>query len=195
MQLYIRTTHTVGDPDRQPQLADDILIDNLYIEIENLTSLSPPSPAEVFTGDGGRVESEMQFQVNCDGNWYGPFCDVECRGRNDPGGHYQCNGEGVRECLEGYQNLETNCTECVPADGCSESDNLKKISQLLTFFCVVVNGYCDGPLSCVCLDGYSGEHCDLGGSPGHQSTFVTRALFHTHSSHQCRQASDKLRHC
>lgn len=121
-QLYIRATHTVGDFDKQLDLTDDILIDDIYIEIENLTSFSPPTPPEVFTGEGGRAEAEqLQFGVDCDGNWYGPFCDMECHGRDDSGGHYQCNQDGVRECLEGYQNLETNCTECAPADGCSKS--------------------------------------------------------------------------
>ena len=121
VQLYIRTTHTVGDLDQQLELIDDVLIDDLYIEIQNLPSFSPPTPPMVFTGDGVRVEAELQFGVACDGNRYGPFCDVECVGRDNSDGHYECNQDGVIECLEGYQNLETNCTECVAADGCSKS--------------------------------------------------------------------------
>ena len=71
-------------------------------------------------GDGGRVEAELQFEVNCETNYYGPYCDVECHGRDDTEGHYLCNSSGERECLEGYQNLETNCTECIAPDGCGE---------------------------------------------------------------------------
>ena len=121
VQLYVRATHTVGDLDLQLQLTDDVLIDNLYIEIQNLTSFSPLTPSMVFTEDEGRVEAELRFGVNCDGNWYGPFCDVECVGRNDSSGHYLCNQHGAIECLEGYTNEESNCTECVPEDGCSKS--------------------------------------------------------------------------
>ena len=111
------------------ELTDDLLIDHLYIEIENLTSFSPATPAVVYEGEGGRVEAELQFNVACDGDWYGPFCDVECHGRDDSGGHYQCNIYGVRECIEGYQNLETNCTECMAAEGCSKCSSVTLLDK------------------------------------------------------------------
>lgn len=121
IQLYIRATHIVGDPDREYDLmTDDLLIDNMYIEIDNLTSFSPRTPTEHYRGDNGLLEAAIQFEVNCETDHYGPYCDVECHGRNDPEGHYRCNQNGDWKCLEGYQNLETNCTECVAAVGCSE---------------------------------------------------------------------------
>lgn len=118
IQLYIRATHIVGD------MIDDQLIDNMYIEIDNLTSFSPRTPTVEYRGDNGLLEARIQFEVNCDTDRYGPYCDVECHGRNDSEGHYLCNQNGDRECLEGYQNLETNCTVCVTATGCSENLNI-----------------------------------------------------------------------
>ena len=110
IQLYIRVTHTISDPDQQ-------LIDDMYIEIGNLSSCSPRMPVEQFIGNGGRVQAGLQFRLQCDPGWYGPYCDVEC---HDLDAHYQCDCNGDWECMEGYQNLETNCTECLAADGCSK---------------------------------------------------------------------------
>lgn len=66
------------------------------------------------------MEAELQFEVNCSSNYYGSHCDVECQERNDSLGHYLCNSDGSKECLEGYENVETNCIECIAADGCCE---------------------------------------------------------------------------
>ena len=129
--MYIRATHTIGDPDQSTELIDDIPIDNVYIEISNINSSSPPTPHQNFTGVGGRVEAEIAFEVNCVSDYYGPYCD--CQDRNDSLGHYQCNIYGSRECLEGYQNAETNCIECVAADGCCK---FSYIAPLTLWSCV-----------------------------------------------------------
>ena len=50
IQLYIRVTHNVGAPDKQQELINDVLIDELYIEISNLTSFSPRTLAEFLWG-------------------------------------------------------------------------------------------------------------------------------------------------
>ena len=51
---------------------------------------------------------------------YGDACDVFCVGRNDSIlGHFTCDSQGQKVCLPGYQNVDSNCTECVPAEGCS----------------------------------------------------------------------------
>lgn len=122
VQLYISVIHIVGELDQQHDIIDDLLIDNIYIEIGNITSFSPLTPAETFPGEDNRAEAVLQFQVYCDNARYGPFCDVECHGRDDAEGHYQCDIHGNRECIEGYQSLETNCTECVTADECGKKN-------------------------------------------------------------------------
>lgn len=145
IQLYTRATH-MGDPDDEQDLTDDQLIDNMYIEIDNLTSFSPRTPMEEYRGDNGLLEARIQFEVNCDTDRYGPYCDVECHGRNDSEGHYLCNQNGDWECLEGYQNLETNCTECVAANGCSKSLNISLGLKPLAALHDIIDSVC----TCTC---------------------------------------------
>ena len=41
-----------------------------------------------------------------------------CSARDDADGHFECDRDGNRVCLEGFRNASTDCTECVPAAGC-----------------------------------------------------------------------------
>lgn len=100
------------------ELVDDPLLDNFFIEITNFDSNSDPTPVLQFIGVFGRIRAQFQFEVDCETNYYGPDCSIACFGRNDSQGHYRCNQDGQWECLEGYQNVDSNCTECVPSDGC-----------------------------------------------------------------------------
>ena len=133
VQLYIRVTHTIGGVDTHQVLTDDLLIDNLFIEVANLTSFSPLTPVELFIGEAGRVEAELQFGVVCDGNCYGPDCSVECNSRNDATAHYRCDRNGDWECMDGYQDLATNCTKCLPAVGCCEHTQLQFLSHSIIY--------------------------------------------------------------
>ena len=45
-------------------------------------------------------------------------CSVLCVERDDADGHYDCDHDGNKMCLEGYRNTSTDCTECVTATGC-----------------------------------------------------------------------------
>ena len=44
-----------------------------------------------------------------------------CVGRDSVEGHYECDGDGNRVCLEGYQNTSSDCTQCVPSLACCKT--------------------------------------------------------------------------
>ena len=60
----------------------------------------------------------LSLDIQCEVGFYGPSCD--CRNTDDSTGHFTCNTEGARVCLEGYQNPDSNCTECSTREGCCE---------------------------------------------------------------------------
>ena len=61
---------------------------------------------------------DLSFHVSCAENFYGSDCGTLCVERNDALGHYTCSSEGDLVCLDGYQNLVTNCIDCISAVGC-----------------------------------------------------------------------------
>ncbi|CAG0884542.1 unnamed protein product [Cyprideis torosa] len=48
------------------------------------------------------LELHYDYRVRCEPNYYGDGCAVLCRPRNDSFGHYTCNAEGQKRCLEGW---------------------------------------------------------------------------------------------
>ena len=68
---------------------------------------------------GSDVTFTVSFSLTCRANFYGSDCTVYCRpADSDELGHYSCLSDGRIQCLEGYRNETSNCTECVPAEGC-----------------------------------------------------------------------------
>ena len=68
---------------------------------------------------GSNVTFIVSFSLTCRANFYGSDCTVHCRpADSDELGHYSCLSDGRIQCLEGYRNETSNCTECVPAEGC-----------------------------------------------------------------------------
>ena len=100
---------------------DEDLVDLFLIELNGTATASNESVSATtmqYTGLSGIATLEISTAVSCESGFYGPSCD--CQGRDDAAGHFTCNGAGERVCLQGYQNLMTNCTECVPAEECCE---------------------------------------------------------------------------
>ena len=97
------------------------LVDKIFISRSlSAVSLQNGSFTQVMTYSGNYSELDLSFRLTCGEDFYGPEC-VFCVDTNDTRGHYSCDrSTGERVCLEGYQNSTTNCTECAPAEGCSE---------------------------------------------------------------------------
>ncbi|XP_026186347.1 delta-like protein C [Mastacembelus armatus] len=81
------------------------------------------------------------YHVVCNEHYYGEACSTYCRPRNDTFGHYTCDNEGNRHCLEGWSG--EYCSDPICAAGCSKE-----------------HGFCEAPGECVCRQGWQGKRCD-----------------------------------
>ncbi|XP_067115231.1 protein jagged-1b-like isoform X2 [Osmerus mordax] len=91
--------------------------------------------------NGPVAQFEYQIRVNCDEHYYGFGCNKFCRPRDDFFGHYDCDHNGNKTCLEGWSGPECNTAIC--RQGCSTK-----------------HGSCKVPGDCKCLYGWQGEYCD-----------------------------------
>nr|ABG00198.1 Delta [Paracentrotus lividus] len=82
---------------------------------------------------------DYSYRVVCGDNFYGPKCSEACTPKDDIFGHYLCNNQGERVCMDGWEG--TWCDQAVCSEGC-------------------VHGSCDSPNSCRCENGYKGAACD-----------------------------------
>ncbi|KAF3693386.1 Delta-like protein C [Channa argus] len=94
-------------------------------------------------GEHSGDESELRFSyhVVCNEHYHGEDCTSYCRPRNDTFGHFTCDAEWKRQCLDGWSG--EYCTDPICAPGCSQE-----------------HGFCDSPGECVCRQGWQGERCD-----------------------------------
>lgn len=47
-------------------------------------------------------ELRMNYRVKCDQDYYGSGCTELCKARDDKFGHYRCNENGSKVCLDGW---------------------------------------------------------------------------------------------
>ncbi|XP_037830293.1 delta-like protein C isoform X1 [Kryptolebias marmoratus] len=90
---------------------------------------------------GKQSELRFSYHVVCDEFYRGSACSAYCRPRNDTFGHFDCDSEGNRLCLEGWSG--EYCSDPICAGGCSEQ-----------------RGFCESPGKCKCQQGWQGERCD-----------------------------------
>lgn len=102
-------------------IAAQLLLDLIFINQISLPPSAPPTLVTGFTGGFGAVSLTATFQVVCALNFFGTDCNTMCENRNDSLGHFTCDPvTGERVCLEGYRDVEENCTTCVPSPSCCE---------------------------------------------------------------------------
>ncbi|XP_078001352.1 uncharacterized protein LOC144453853 [Glandiceps talaboti] len=125
----------------------------------------------------GNMEFAYSFRIVCDDHYYGPGCNLFCKGRDDNLGHYSCDDYGNKVCLEGWsRDLDDDycsipncrpgchaenghCTvpgECVcrlgwQGDLCDECVKFQGCK----------NGFCRNPYDCICQEGWGGQFCHL----------------------------------
>ncbi len=109
---------------------DDVDLQEIGGFVVNLATVSPGNsagPVQYSNNAGIRDTSLMNTFINmsislrCAESYYGPECSRQCVAEDSDVGHYTCDSEGFIVCREGYRNTSTNCTQCVPAQGCCES--------------------------------------------------------------------------
>ncbi len=99
--------------------SDDDLVD-VFIEDIDLFSLGNYTILDPWLGHYGLGSLNVSLQLTCPENYYGPYCSRFCQAKSDSSGHFSCNDDGDIVCSEGYQDLLSNCTLCIPREGCCE---------------------------------------------------------------------------
>ena len=61
----------------------------------------------------GRQKLDLEYRMVCSAPYYGSDCNTYCKPRNDQYGHYNCDAQGVKQCLPGWQKDSDNsyCTK------------------------------------------------------------------------------------
>ncbi|KAI2808635.1 Jag1p [Blomia tropicalis] len=93
-----------------------------------------------FHAKDGRIIS-IRFRIGCDLYYHSEDCATFCRTRNDTFGHYTCDKNGRKVCLDGWKG--ENCDKPKCRSGCNE-----------------VHGFCESPNECICRSGWKGSNCD-----------------------------------
>ncbi|KAF3842281.1 hypothetical protein F7725_024232 [Dissostichus mawsoni] len=116
--------------------------DGKLIEKASHSGMINPSPHwQKLTHNGRVAQFEYQIRVSCDEHYYGFGCNKFCRPRDEFFGHYTCDYNGNKTCLEGWSGPDCNTAIC--RQGCSTE-----------------HGSCKEPGGCKCLYGWQGQYCD-----------------------------------
>uniref|UniRef100_H3DGV7 Delta-like protein n=1 Tax=Tetraodon nigroviridis TaxID=99883 RepID=H3DGV7_TETNG len=116
--------------------------DSRLIEKAPHSGMINPSPQwQKLTHNGPVAQFEYQIRVICDEHYYGFGCNKFCRPRDEFFGHYTCDYNGNKTCLEGWSGPDCNTAIC--RQGCS-----------------IEHGSCKEPGECNCLYGWQGQYCD-----------------------------------
>uniref|UniRef100_A0A3B4ZRG2 Delta-like protein n=1 Tax=Stegastes partitus TaxID=144197 RepID=A0A3B4ZRG2_9TELE len=116
--------------------------DGKLIEKASHSGMINPSPHwQKLTHNGPVAQFEYQIRVSCDEHYYGFGCNKFCRPRDEFFGHYTCDYNGNKTCLEGWSGPDCNTAIC--RQGCSTE-----------------HGSCKEPGGCKCLYGWQGQYCD-----------------------------------
>ncbi|XP_072239661.1 protein jagged-1b-like [Leuresthes tenuis] len=103
--------------------------------------ISPSQQWKRLEHNGPVAQFHFQVRLSCDEHYYGFGCNKFCRPRDDFFGHYECDHNGNKTCLEGWSGPD--CKTAICRQGCSTE-----------------HGSCKVPGECKCLYGWQGEYCD-----------------------------------
>uniref|UniRef100_A0A3P8U614 Delta-like protein n=1 Tax=Amphiprion percula TaxID=161767 RepID=A0A3P8U614_AMPPE len=103
--------------------------------------INPSRQWQSLKHNGPVAQFHFQVRLSCDEHYYGFGCNKFCRPRDDFFGHYECDPNGNKTCLEGWSG--PNCNTAICRQGCSTE-----------------HGSCKVPGECKCLYGWQGEYCD-----------------------------------
>uniref|UniRef100_A0A6Q2XBJ5 Delta-like protein n=1 Tax=Esox lucius TaxID=8010 RepID=A0A6Q2XBJ5_ESOLU len=103
--------------------------------------INPTHQWQKLSHNGPVGQFDYQIRVSCDEHYYGHGCNKFCRPRDEFFGHYNCDNNGNKTCLEGWSGVECNTPIC--RQGCSTE-----------------HGHCKEPGDCKCLYGWQGQYCD-----------------------------------
>uniref|UniRef100_A0A8C9XYX0 Delta-like protein n=1 Tax=Sander lucioperca TaxID=283035 RepID=A0A8C9XYX0_SANLU len=103
--------------------------------------INPSRQWQSLEHNGPVARFHFRVRLSCHEHYYGFGCNKFCRPRDDFFGHYECDHNGNKTCLEGWSGPDCNTAIC--RQGCSSE-----------------HGSCKTPGECKCLYGWQGEYCD-----------------------------------
>ena len=101
MQLFVEVTDN--------DFISDDLVDKIYVDIDSLSLSSSFTSYQYYIGDYGRSHIELRFRVQCEAHYYDPDCSRYCVYTDNQNGHYSCDSDGYKVCLDGWFNSSQNC--------------------------------------------------------------------------------------
>ncbi|XP_075048801.1 protein jagged-2 isoform X1 [Mixophyes fleayi] len=125
------------DWDNDTKVDDSLLIDR----VPHTGVINPEDPWAPLALHGHVAHFDVKIRVKCDANYYGGTCNKLCRPRDDFVGHYTCDHNGNKACMEGWMGEE--CKQAICKQGCD-----------------LIHGGCTVPGECKCLYGWQGDYCN-----------------------------------
>ncbi|KAG9344276.1 hypothetical protein JZ751_010945 [Albula glossodonta] len=103
--------------------------------------INPNHQWQTLKHNGPVAQFEFQIRVTCDEHYYGVGCNKFCRPHDEFFGHYTCDHNGNKTCLDGWSGPD--CITAICRQGCS-----------------MEHGSCRLPGECKCQFGWQGQFCD-----------------------------------
>ncbi|KAF7990587.1 hypothetical protein HCN44_000392 [Aphidius gifuensis] len=101
-----------------------------------------PGPTwHTLNHQGRNAQLAYRVRVQCDDHYYNATCTKFCRSRDDIFGHYTCDNNGDKVCIQGWRG--NDCGTAVCKEGCHP-----------------IHGHCNVSGECKCRHGWRGDYCD-----------------------------------
>lgn len=84
------------------QKGEDLLIER----VAHAGMINPEDRWKTLQFNGPVAHFEVQIRVKCDENYYSALCNKFCGPRDDFVGHYTCDQNGNKACMEGWMGEE-----------------------------------------------------------------------------------------
>lgn len=82
--------------------------DSIIEKASHSGMINPSRQWQTLKQNTGVAHFEYQIRVTCDDYYYGFGCNKFCRPRDDFFGHYACDQNGNKTCMEGWMGPECN---------------------------------------------------------------------------------------
>ncbi|KAF0036935.1 hypothetical protein F2P81_009809 [Scophthalmus maximus] len=109
--------------------------------------INPGRQWQALKHDGPVAQFQLRLRLGCDEHYFGFGCNKFCRPRDDFFGHYECDHNGNKTCLEGWSgpDCHTDLNTCRTRQPCLNGGTCSNT----------------GPdkYQCSCPDGFSGVDC------------------------------------
>ena len=87
-----------------------VFIDSFTVNLTFITNIYYSSPVK-YSGTFGVATITFAYRFYCAENYYGNKCDIYCQPTDSYLGHYYCDFDGQKLCIDGYSNPDSNCTD------------------------------------------------------------------------------------